>query len=167
MGDSKNVSAEQHNAVRREVKAKQYANSRANAVHKDSEEHEEFECDFIGRFDQKTEEALAEIQRESGFVTAGLVYSLVQEDSGKVVISLSDPEPALVALNAVGHKIVVRPFAFRSHEVVGKKNAAGEWEEVVQDTRTPFRCRSILVPVAPGFAIRFKYNPVRQCVVVC
>lgn len=171
MGDSKNISPEAHNMRRREVKQHQAVNAHARAAHRDDREIPEFQPDFEGRFSQKTEEALAIVQSEHGHVTAGQIYQLIQEDRNKVVLELTGPEPALAAIDGaeVGMQVVARPFAFRSFETVKKENPeTGEWEPKSIDGRLPFKCRSVLVPIGnSGFAIKFKYNGGRQCIVVC
>lgn len=129
---------------------------------------EQFESDFIGRFTKETEELLAGVIAEKGFVTAGHLYSLVQDDEcNNVVLELVGPEAATNALNITGHQVVVKSFAFRSFERV-QKEVNGEWVPTTQHSRTPFKCRSVTVPIGKsGFAMKFKYNPARRCIVVC
>lgn len=171
MGDSKNVHPEEHNMRRREVKAHQSRNAHARSVHYGDDEVCEFQPDFEGRFSKSTEEALMLIQSEHGHVTAGQIYQLIQEDRDKVVLELTGPEPALEAIEgaSVGMSVLARPFAFRSFEMVKKENPeTGEWEPQSIDGRLPFKCRSVVVPIAStGFAIKFKYNGGRGCIVVC
>lgn len=170
MGDSKGtVPAHVANEVRCNVKVKQAQNVHAHSAHKRYEQDcdNEFQSDFVGEFSRETQEVLASVQAEHGLITAGQLYALVQEDANKVVLELTGPELALVALNAVGHKVVVRPYAFRSFEKVKKQNDDGEWVDCVQDVRTPFKCRSVTVPTGNGFGIKFKYNGSRQSIVVC
>lgn len=170
MGDSRGIIPSHiQDENRRATKQRQNADARARAMHSGSpEEGEEFECNFEGKFTRETEAELAALQVEHGYVTAGGIYQLVQEDKGLVCVELTGPEPALQALGAVGAIVVVRPYAFRSVESVKKKDpTTGEWVETHQDVRTSFKCRSIVVPTAGGFAIRFKYNPMRKCIVVC
>lgn len=166
MGDSKNFSADHHNAVRREMKAKQKVHTRAHH-NDDHEEREQFECDFQGKFTPETLERFAGIQAEQGCVCAGHLYQMVQDDMNHVVLELTGPESAVDALNACGMKVVVRPLAFRTFETVKRENEAGEWVPEQISSRMPFKCRSVIVPTAGGFGIKFKYNALRGCIIVC
>lgn len=169
MGECVKYSPEEHNERRREVKSRQQAHAHAAVAHRETEEdREEFECDFEGVFTKKTQEALAEIAQKHEYVTAGHIYQLVQEDHNLVQIQLTGPVPALEALNQLGSVVVARPFAFRSIEEVFKKDAeTGEMVPSLHEERTPMKVRSVLVPIGNGYAIKFKYNSFRKCLVVC
>lgn len=131
------------------------------------ESNEQFECDFEGKFTPETEAHLAHIQAEHGHITCGHLYSLVQDEGNKMVLEITGPKAATDALDITGCKVIARNFAFRAYEKV-KKEVDGEWVDCVQDSRTNFRCRSVLVPIGKsGFAVKFKYHTKRKCMVVC
>lgn len=158
---------EQQNEERREVKAKQQAAAHAASVHKTYDELPEFDDRYLGKFTSETEEQLAEIAKEHDFVTVGHIYELVRQDRHLVRIELTGPDAALDAIGQKGAIIVPRPFAFRSLEEVFVRGEDGEMVPKLQDTRTPMKVREILVPTVGGYAVKFKYNPARQCIVVC
>lgn len=165
-GDTK--TPEEMNEERREVKAKQQAQAHAASVHRHDEELPEFDSRFQGKFTPETEAQLAEIVQKHEFVTVGHIYELVQQDRNLVRIELTGPAGALDSLGQLGETIVVRPFAFRSLEEVFKKDPeTGEMVPQLQDSRTPMRVKEVLVPTTGGWAVKFKYNGHRRCVVVC
>lgn len=172
MGDSKNISSEEHNERRRAVKAKQNAVARASSAHDPRIPYHQSEdrdplYDVEGVFSRKTEEHLASLLHESdnGILTTGMVFSLMNRDEGHIVVTLKGPEEVLAPLNLVGAEIQVRPHAFRLLRKTEKTDEDGNRYVEVRDCRTPVKIRTIMIRLTKSFGLRFKYS--RGRIVTC
>lgn len=123
----------------------------------------EFDFCFTGKFAPTTIEEFANIAADGRLITTGQVFQLVQEDRNAIRIVLDGPIDAMK-----GKELVVRPYAFRSLELVHVKDeTTGEFVPQYRDERTEMKIRSVVVSVGGGFGMRFKYNGLQRRIIVC